>query len=130
MAKFILADHFFQVSKVLGHFIARSQIQSSSVACQLIVKRRMSNHGNSSRPKVYVTRRVPQKGVELLSAKCEISQWNHDDPVPQAELLKQVRGMDALFCLLTDNIDKEVIQAAGKTVTVKIKIRCTPSTLC
>ena len=66
-----------------------------------------------SRPKVYVTRRVPQKGVELLAAECDVTQWDHDDPVPREELLHNVQGKDALFCLLTDKIDKAVLDAAG-----------------
>ncbi len=64
-------------------------------------------------PSVYVTRRVPMSGVELLKQHCEVTQWNSDDPVPREELLKNVAGKDALFCLLTEKIDGEVLDAAG-----------------
>ncbi|KAL3885373.1 hypothetical protein ACJMK2_025444 [Sinanodonta woodiana] len=67
----------------------------------------------SSRPLVYVTRRVPQSGVDILRKTCDISQWNSDDPVPRDELLRNVEGKDALFCLLTDKIDKELLDRAG-----------------
>ena len=64
--------------------------------------------------RVYVTRRVPSPGVELLkSAGLTVTQWDNDLPVPKDELLKSVPGIDALFCLLTDPIDREVITAAG-----------------
>ena len=63
---------------------------------------------------VYVTRRVPQKGIELLSKYCNISQWSNDLPVPRDELISRIREMDALFCLLTDKIDKQILDAAGK----------------
>lgn len=66
-----------------------------------------------SKPSVYVTRRVPQSGIDLLSKHCNITQWNSDDPIPRAELLKNVAGKDALFCLLTEKIDDEVLDAAG-----------------
>lgn len=62
---------------------------------------------------VYVTRLVPQKGIESLSEECNISQWTSDNPVPRDELMKNVADVDALFCLLTDKIDKVVLDAAG-----------------
>ena len=65
------------------------------------------------RPKVYVTRRIPQSGLELLAARCEVTQWDSDDPVPLDQLVRNVKGVDALFCLLTDAINKEVLDAAG-----------------
>ena len=66
------------------------------------------------KPKVYVTRNVPPKGMELLSDCCDVTQWESDEPVPREELLKQVQGVDALFCLLTERIDDELLDAAGK----------------
>ena len=73
---------------------------------------------SSAKPSVYVTRRVPMRGIELLSEHCNIEQWNKDDPIPRAELLKNVAGKDALFCLLTEKIDDEVLEAAGKLFKV------------
>ena len=66
------------------------------------------------KPKIYVTRRVPERGVALLSECCEVTQWNRDDPVPREEILSNVPGVDGLFCLLTDKIDAAVLDAAGK----------------
>ncbi|ELU16240.1 hypothetical protein CAPTEDRAFT_171654 [Capitella teleta] len=70
-------------------------------------------------PSVYITRRVPPRGLSLLQQRqMQISQWDSDAPVPQDELMKGVVGKDALFCLLTDKIDKNVIQAAGPQLKV------------
>ncbi len=69
---------------------------------------------------VYVTRLVPQKGIELLSECCNISQWASDNPVPRDELIKNVADVDALFCLLTDKIDKAVLDAAGTIIFLLI----------
>jgi len=64
--------------------------------------------------KVFVTRRVPPEGVDLLkSAGCVVTQFDSDAPIPRDELIKGIHGCDALFCLLTDRIDKQVLDAAG-----------------
>lgn len=68
-----------------------------------------------NKPSVYITRRVPKSGVELLK-HLDVSQWDDDDPVPRTELLKNVAGKDALFCLLTEKIDDEVLDAAGTLI--------------
>lgn len=39
--------------------------------------------------------------------------WDSDEPLPRAELLKRVQGVDGLLCLLSDKIDAEVLDAAG-----------------
>jgi lactate dehydrogenase-like 2-hydroxyacid dehydrogenase len=62
---------------------------------------------------VYVTRRIPEVGLELLRRECEIVDVNpHDRPVTRAELLAAVRGRDGVLTLLTDTIDEEVMRAA------------------
>ncbi|KAH8288639.1 hypothetical protein KR054_007006 [Drosophila jambulina] len=68
----------------------------------------------SSQPSVYVTRPdVDASGLELLRKSCQVSTWNEAVPVPRAELIRQIAGKDALYCALTDKIDKEVLDAAG-----------------
>ncbi|XP_054710388.1 glyoxylate reductase/hydroxypyruvate reductase-like [Uloborus diversus] len=67
-----------------------------------------------SRPKVFVTRPgVPQEAIDMLKEKCEVEIYSEDKPVERDALLKGIQGKDALFCLLTDTIDKAVIEAAG-----------------
>jgi glyoxylate/hydroxypyruvate reductase len=75
--------------------------------------------------KMYVTRNVPEPGLSVLKAakEFEVAQWASDDAVPQDELLKNVKGIDVLFCLLTDRIDKEVLDTAGPS----LKVICTMS---
>ncbi|KAG8454963.1 hypothetical protein GDO86_001254 [Hymenochirus boettgeri] len=71
-------------------------------------------------PKVYITRRIPLDGLKVLqqSGSCEIEQWDSDDPVPRSELLKKVSGIHGLYCLLTEKIDKDVLNAAGPNLKV------------
>ena len=49
-----------------------------------------------------------------FNLRCDIEHWDHDSPVSKDALLKGVVGKDGLYCLLTDRINKEVLDAAGK----------------
>ncbi|XP_076021112.1 glyoxylate reductase/hydroxypyruvate reductase [Genypterus blacodes] len=70
--------------------------------------------------KVFVTRRIPQEGMKLLSESgvCEVSLWDSDEPVSRTELLKGVQGASGILCLLSDKIDAEVLDAAGPNLKV------------
>ena len=60
--------------------------------------------------KVFITRLIPSIGIELLKKKgFEVSVYKKDNPIPRKELLRQVRDCDALIPLLSDKIDKELI---------------------
>lgn len=62
-----------------------------------------------------MTRNVPTSGVDRLKAAgLAVSQWQSDDAIPRDELLTQVKGKDALFCLLTEKVDAELLDAAGE----------------
>ncbi|TNM98763.1 hypothetical protein fugu_013327 [Takifugu bimaculatus] len=51
-----------------------------------------------------------------FGARCLV--WDSDEPLPRAELLKRVQGVDGLLCLLSDKIDAEVLDAAGPKLKV------------
>lgn len=64
---------------------------------------------------VYVTRRIPDPGLELLRRECEVVEVNPEDrPLTKEELLDGVRGRDGVLCMLTDDIDEAVLRAAEK----------------
>ncbi|KAL8571128.1 hypothetical protein ACOMHN_010589 [Nucella lapillus] len=65
------------------------------------------------RPLVYITRRVPQRGVDILLPTCNISQWDSEEAVPRGELLQNVQGVHGILCLPSDHIDAQVLFAAG-----------------
>jgi len=71
-----------------------------------------------SKPKVFVTRVIPEKGLEIVRDFCEVDLWLNELPPNRAELLQHVRGMDGVLCLLTDRIDSEVMDAAGSQLKV------------
>ncbi|MEI8213783.1 MAG: D-glycerate dehydrogenase [Planctomycetota bacterium] len=64
--------------------------------------------------KIFVTRRIPSSGLERLQTQFEVKVWERDDPPPREILLEQVRGCDALLTMLSDRVDGELMDAAGK----------------
>jgi glyoxylate reductase len=71
-----------------------------------------------SKPKVFVTRIIPDKGLDLVKEFCEVDLWQEELPPGREELMKRVQGVDGLLALLTDKIDGEVMDAAGKPLKV------------
>lgn len=69
-------------------------------------------------PTVLITRNIPQPALDRIRAACTVRQWESDDPMPRAALLESVRGVDGLFCLLTERIDAELLDAAGPQLKV------------
>ena len=62
---------------------------------------------------VYVTRQIPQPGIDLVREACSSVETNpHDRVLSREELLGAVAGRDGVLCLLTDAIDAEVFDAA------------------
>ncbi|HXW77645.1 MAG TPA: NAD(P)-dependent oxidoreductase, partial [Candidatus Eremiobacteraceae bacterium] len=70
-----------------------------------------------ARPRVFVSRVIPQAGLDLLEAHAEVAVWPLDRPPTRDELIAQCRGKDALVCLLTEKIDQSVL-AAMPTVRI------------
>lgn len=68
---------------------------------------------------IYVTRQIPQDALDLLKEKLGEFEINPDDRVlTREELLRKVKDRDAVLCLLTDKIDAEVLDAAGKNCKI------------
>ena len=61
--------------------------------------------------KVFVTRRIPEKGLKMLEERYDVDVNPHDRVLTKEEIIEGVRDADALLCLLTDTIDREVIDA-------------------
>jgi glyoxylate reductase len=70
------------------------------------------------KPKVYVARQLPQAAMELLSPSLELRVHPGDLPPSRAELLAGVAGCAGVLSLLSDRIDAEVFDAAGKQLKV------------
>jgi glyoxylate reductase len=64
--------------------------------------------------KVFVTRRIPQEGLSLLEKKYDLEVNPNNRVLRKEEIIKGLKGKDALLCLLTDKIDKDVINSEPK----------------
>lgn len=71
-----------------------------------------------SKPKVFVTRAIPEKGFEIVRDFCNVDLWPEELPPGHEDILKHVRGVDGLLCLLTDKVDGEVMDEAGPQLKV------------
>lgn len=70
------------------------------------------------KPRVFVTRMMPQGGLNLVRQACDAQVWNDELPPPRDILLEKVRGLDGLLCLLTDSVDADLLDAAGPQLRV------------
>ena len=66
------------------------------------------------KPTIYVTRRLPQPALDRLAEVFEVSVNPDDRVLAKQEIIKNVKGKDALLCLLTDAIDAEIMDAEPK----------------
>ena len=64
--------------------------------------------------KVVVTGKIPAVALERLRAEHTVDAWGDESPIARDELLKRVAGADAIVSLLTEKIDAELLDAAGK----------------
>ncbi|NMC53561.1 MAG: D-glycerate dehydrogenase [Chloroflexi bacterium] len=62
--------------------------------------------------KVFVTRQIPDIGLELLAGECQLDVWPGELPPSRAELIEHIQPADGLLCLLSDRIDEEILQHA------------------
>ncbi len=68
---------------------------------------------------VYVTRRILDPAIAMISKDCNVIVANHRGrPPTRSELLKAVRNKDAILCTLSDKIDAKVMDAAGSNLKV------------
>jgi len=72
----------------------------------------------SGKPRVLVTRRIPDEGLDPIAAACELDLWADELPPPRDELLRRVAGCDGVLTLLTDKVDDGFLDAAGPGLRV------------
>lgn len=66
------------------------------------------------KPHVFITRRIPDIGLEMLSEHVEIDLWEEELPPAYDVLRERTQRADGLLCLLTDRIDKELIENSAR----------------
>ncbi|MEM3094368.1 MAG: D-glycerate dehydrogenase, partial [Nitrososphaera sp.] len=68
--------------------------------------------------KVYVTRKILDPALPMLSKECQVTLNKKPNPPSRAEILKNVAGKDGILCMLSDRIDSQVMDAAGPSLKV------------
>lgn len=62
--------------------------------------------------RVLLTRRIPSSVLSMLEAAHEVDLYAGEGAIPRDELVRRIGGCDALVCVLTDRIDRELLEAA------------------
>jgi glyoxylate reductase len=70
--------------------------------------------GAKSKPRVFVTRIIPEAGLRLLRERCDVEVWPAEEPPPRDEIMRRVPELDGILSLLTDRVDAELMDAAPK----------------
>ncbi|CAJ0767467.1 23497_t:CDS:2 [Entrophospora sp. SA101] len=75
---------------------------------------------NTTRPKVLLTRILPPDSQKLIenARDIELYCWKDEGAIPRNQLLKMAKGVDGILCMLTEKIDKELLDAAGHNLKV------------
>lgn len=68
-----------------------------------------------TRPKVFLTRRLPAAAMAIVEAACAVELWDEaEGPAPREALLRGVAEADGLLSLITDRVDGELLAAAPR----------------
>ncbi len=68
--------------------------------------------------KVLVTRPIPGKALEKLKAAHDVEVYPGPEKISREDLLRKVKGVDAILSILTEKIDAQVFEAAGKQLKI------------
>ncbi|WP_392543536.1 2-hydroxyacid dehydrogenase [Oryzobacter telluris] len=68
--------------------------------------------------RVLLTARVPGGAAARLGGAHDLTVRDEDSPMPRADLLEAVAGVDGLMAMLVDRVDDELLDAAGPSLRV------------
>jgi glyoxylate reductase len=66
------------------------------------------------KPKVYSTHSLFDEARKILEANCDVEYWPGADRPPREEVLRHVRDKEGLICLLTEQINDQLLRNAPK----------------
>jgi lactate dehydrogenase-like 2-hydroxyacid dehydrogenase len=72
----------------------------------------------TDRPKVFVSRILPEDGLRPIREATDARIWEDDLPPPRETLLEAVAGCEGVVTLLTDRVDDGFLDAAGPQLKV------------
>lgn len=66
-----------------------------------------------TRPKILVSRSIPDEAMALLKPHFEVEQYDKHTAIPRSLLLKKIKDKDGLLCILTEKVDEELLSKAS-----------------
>jgi glyoxylate reductase len=66
------------------------------------------------KPKIYVTRMLPERGLNIIKEYFDTEVWPEYAPPPKNTIIEKAKNVDALVSLLSDKIDAEVFDKTPK----------------
>lgn len=71
-----------------------------------------------NKPKLFSTHVLFEEPREKLAERFNVEYWTGEERPPRAEVLQRVSGKDALICLLTEKVDRELLDVAGPNLRI------------
>lgn len=70
------------------------------------------------KPTVFITRKLPDKSIAVLKDQFEVRMWEEEEiPVPKEVLFAEVENAEALFTVVSDPVNEELL-SVGKNLKV------------
>ncbi|GAA0588526.1 D-glycerate dehydrogenase [Virgibacillus siamensis] len=67
------------------------------------------------KPVIYVTRKIPECLLEPYQGQFAFRMWEKsEEPIPRDVLMEEVKDADGLLCLLTEQIDRDLLDQAER----------------
>ncbi len=68
--------------------------------------------------KILISRVIPEVGISLLKDKCDLEIYQGEGVIPRQQLLQKIRHVDGLLCLLSESVDRELLDSAPRLKVV------------
>jgi glyoxylate reductase len=69
-----------------------------------------------------VTTRIPAAVLARLREACDVDYFDSSDPMPRDEVLRRLKGVRAVMCVLQNRLDAEALDAAGPSLALVANI--------
>ena len=66
------------------------------------------------KPRVLATRPLFPAAQQILSAHCEMEYWKQPERISKDELFRRIKDKEGLICLLTEQVNEELLRSAPK----------------
>ena len=66
------------------------------------------------KPRVFITLQIPENGIKMIERYYEIDLWKDQREPPRDVLLEKITNADAIVTLVTDKVDKDLLDNASK----------------